>query len=103
MALSVSRGPFLRFETAFPDGPYCGLECTRFTADAEHLPNLPGFLFVYDEFSTLGSDVVAQYRTAADPLTLAPGSRKLVARPFTDNLSFELREGQKDVQRQASQ
>src|ERR1700693_4723406 len=88
MMLSVARRPFLRCEPPFPYLPYRGLKATRFLTDTEHFPDLPGFLFVYDQLSALGGNVVAQYRISSDPFTFAPGGGKFIARTFTDNLPF---------------
>src|SRR6476620_761474 len=65
--------------------------------------------YLADEVSLLGYDLrllvdtaVAERDRPADPQPLAFGGRDLVPDPLPDDLAFELREGEKNVQRQPS-
>lgn len=71
--------------------------------ELEDLTNTVSFLRVDYQTSARWRYVVAQQRRASDPFAFPPRGTHLVARALADNFSFELREGQKNVQRQPSE
>src|SRR5205823_12487202 len=83
------------------------LLCSRSTritgTDCEDLSHPFGFCCVDHQTSTLWIDVIAQHRSASQPLPFPPGRRHLVTRPLADHLALELRKRQQDVQGEATQ
>jgi len=66
-------------------------------------PDAFGLLRIDDKSAAAWVDVVSENRVPTDPLTLLSRRRLLVARALRDDLAFELRERQEDIQRQAAQ
>src|SRR5260370_32422945 len=67
------------------------------------LPHLLGFRLIDDQPAAARRDIITQHRISADPFPFAPRRRHLVARALADQLAFELREAQEDIERQPSE
>jgi hypothetical protein len=71
--------------------------------ECEDLAHPRRFSLIDLQAPTEGINVVAEHRNPADPLALAAGGRHFVAGTLSDNLAFELRKREEDVERQSSQ
>src|SRR3954447_694008 len=68
--------------------------------EGKDLPHLLGFGWVHDQPSSFRRDIVAQHRSAADPLAFAACRRELIACPLPDDFALELRKREQDIQRE---
>src|ERR1035437_3380832 len=100
MLTASSAGPLLRG----PSPPVQLLSHCQHTlpllVERESLSDYVGFPLVHYQPPASSHHLITQRRTPSHPLSLASRRRHLVSRPLADQLSFELREAEKHVQRQ---
>src|SRR5207248_5978238 len=90
MMLPRFAGPVLGQEPARMNFLLSGCYTRTSGTDREDLSHPFGFHRVDEQTSTFWIDVIAQQRSASQPLPFPPGRRHLVTGALADNLALEL-------------
>src|SRR5579872_6440769 len=98
MELPGFAGPTL--EAPAPALDLCQSQRKRmgFLEQRKYGPHLFGFYLVHHQPPPSWINVVAQHRITADPFSLPPSRRHLVAGTLADEFALELRKRKQDIQ-----
>src|SRR5260370_10803267 len=98
--MGFSRPAVPRFGLIAPSSDFLQRRCQggSLSGNAIDLAHLLGFFGTHHQAAALGVHVVTQHRPAADPFTLAPRRRQLIAGPLADDFSLELCERWQNIE-----